>query len=171
MDLMDLIQYSFGTASGILGQVTADLTQEQTDWVPPGIANSIGSLYWHMNAYLDHAVHDWGMGKVPLSYKDGWRSKVLVGQAPELAQGEPPVIQDVKVDLSTLRDYAKVVQEAAQSWVSTLTPADLERKVETPVGELSLAQMIELYIIWHINIHCGEIAALKGCQGVLGYPF
>lgn len=171
MDSIELIQFSIGNAFGILGQVAADLTQEQSDWAPPGIANSIGSLYWHINAYVDHAVNDWGLGQAPLSYTGGWRSKALVGPAPELEQGEPPVLQEVKVDLPTLHDYSKVVQDAAQSWAATLKPADLEIKVATPIGELSLAQMVEIYIIWHINAHCGEIAALKGCQGVQGYPF
>lgn len=171
MDSIELIQYSLGTALGILSQVTADLTQEHADWTPPGIANSIGSLYWHINAYVDHAVHAWGMDQVPLSVKDGWRSKVLVDPAPKLEKGEPPAHQAVKVKFSELQEFAKVVQEAAQNWAATLTPEVLDTKVATPVGELSLGQMIELYIIWHINAHCGEIAALKGCQGIQGYPF
>ena len=171
MDSIELIQFSLGNAFGIFGQVAADLTQEQSDWAPPGVANSIGSLYWHINAYVDYAVHEWGLGQVPLSFKNGWRSKVLVSPAPELEQGEPPVLHEVKVELSSLHGYAKAVQEAAQNWASTLTPSDLETKVQTPIGELTMAQMIEIYIIWHINAHCGEIAALKGCQGVQGYPF
>jgi hypothetical protein len=171
MKSIELLEYSLGTALGILEQVTTDLTQEQVDWNPPGTANSIGSLYWHANAYVDFAVHDWGMGQVPLSQKDGWRDKVLVSPAPDLQPGDPPVMQDVQVDLPALQEYAKAVQRAAQDWVASLTSTDLERKIETPVGELTLAQMLELYIIWHVNVHSGEIAALKGCRGVKGYPF
>ena len=52
-----------------------------------------------------------------------------------------------------------------------LTPEDLERTIETTMGELSLAQMLEAYVIWHINVHCGEISAIKGCQGLTGYPW
>jgi hypothetical protein len=55
--------------------------------------------------------------------------------------------------------------------VASLTPEDLERTIDTTIGELSLGQMLEAYVIWHINVHSGEIAALKGCQGLKGYPW
>ena len=61
--------------------------------------------------------------------------------------------------------------EAIQTWLSSLTPEDLDRTLETPVGELNLGQMLETFVIWHINAHCGEVAALKGCLGAQGYPF
>ena len=47
MNAIELIQYSLGNAFGVLGQVVADLGQEQADWTPPGIANPIGATYWH----------------------------------------------------------------------------------------------------------------------------
>jgi hypothetical protein len=75
------------------------------------------------------------------------------------------------VDLPVAHDYAKTVAQAAQSWLASLTPEDLKRSVETPVGELNLGQLLETFVIWHINSHCGEISALKGCLGVKGYPF
>ncbi len=48
---------------------------------------------------------------------------------------------------------------------------DLERTIDTPCGEFNLGQMLESFVIWHINAHCGEISALKGCQGLKGYPW
>ena len=80
-------------------------------------------------------------------------------------------MQAIRVDLASLHAYAEAVSEAVQGWLASLTPEDLERKLETPVGELSVIQVMETFVIWHINAHCGEIAALKGCQGVKGYPF
>ena len=171
MNTVELIQYSLGNALGILGQVTADLTQEQSDWMPPGTANPIGSLYWHTITFTDLVVHSWGMGQAPLSQRAGWQEKVLVGPGPEEEGGHSPGMRDVRVDLSALHEYARVVQEAAQNWVSSLTPADLERKIDTPLGELNLGQTLEIFALWHVNAHCGEISALKGCQGAKGYPF
>jgi hypothetical protein len=171
MNALELLQFSLGNALGIFGQVTADLTQEQTDWEPPGTANTIGSLYWHVMAYVDHAVHDWGLGRLPLSQENGWREKVLAGKMPGVEPGQVPAMQKVQVDLSALHDYASIVQDTAQKWLASITLADLETKIETPAGELTLAQMLEIYVIWHINAHCGEISALKGCQGAQGYTF
>lgn len=171
MNAVELIQYSVGNAFGILKQVTADVTQEQADWMPPGLANPIGGLYWHTIASTDQMVHGWGMGQEPLSQKAGWREKVLTGPAPEDEKDHPPQIRDIRVDLPAMHEYAQVVTEAVQKWLASLTPEDLERKIDTPLGELDLGQMLATFVMWHVNSHCGEISALKGCQGVKGYPF
>ena len=171
MNTLELLQFSLRNALGILSQVTADLTQEQADWTPPGIANPIGGLYWHTLASLDMIVHGWGMGKDSLFQTEGWQEKVVVSSAPDERKDHPPEMRETRVDLLALREYEKVVVEAAQGWLASLSPEDLARNVETPIGELSLAQMVETFVVWHINAHCGEISALKGCQGVKGYPF
>jgi hypothetical protein len=80
-------------------------------------------------------------------------------------------MQDVQADLSELHAYAGQVQSTAQNWLSSLAPKDLERRELTTAGEINLGQAVELFIIWHINAHCGEISALKGCQGLKGYPW
>ncbi len=170
MNTVELLEYSLGNALGNLKQVTADLTQEQADWMPPGIANPIGGLYWHTIAGMDMVVHGWGMGKPSLFQGEGWEEKVVIS-ATEAKEGHPPEIRDTRVDLAALHEYAKVVAEVVQGWLASLTPDDLDRIIKTPAGELSLAQAMETFIIWHINAHCGEISALKGCQGAKGYPF
>ena len=77
----------------------------------------------------------------------------------------------IRTSLPALHEYAQVVTEAIQHWLATLTPEDLEHKMESPVGEVTLGQVLEAFVIWHINAHCGEISALKGCLGARGYPF
>jgi len=171
MNTIEVIQFSLNTAFGILRQVTADLTQEQADWMPPGIANPIGGLYWHTIASTDMVIHEWSLGQKPLSHSDGWREKVLVESGAEEKKDRPPAIRDARVDLTALHEYATVVREAAQKWLASLTTEDLERKMDTPFGELNLAQLLESFVVWHIDAHCGEIAAIKGCQGAKGYPF
>ncbi len=170
MNTVELLEYSLGNALGNLKQVTADLTQEQADWMPPGIANPIGGLYWHTIAGMDMVVHGWGMGKPSLFQEAGWQEKVVIS-ATEAKEGHPPEIRDTRVDLAALHEYTKVVAEVVQGWLASLTPDDLDRIIKTPAGELSLAQAMETFVIWHINAHCGEISALKGCQGAKGYPF
>jgi len=160
MNTVELLQYSLGFAFDVLGQVTADLTQEQANWTPPGVASSIGAIYSHTITYLDFVVQ-----------------KICIGQNFSLfVPGEPPppetAMQDVQVDdLPALHERARNVRVAAQDWLSSLTPADLQVRRETSIGELAVGQFFEAYIIWHINVHCGEISALKGCQGAKGYPF
>ena len=173
MNTVELLQFSLGNAFDILGQVTADLTQEQADWQPPGIANPIGGTYWHTLSSVDHIVHKWCQNQEPISERDGWMERVLTVSVPEPEPGGDYLayMRTIRVDLPTAHAYAQAVSGAVQDWLGSLTPEDLERQMETPVGELGLAQLLETFIIWHINAHCGEISALKGCQGSKGYPF
>ena len=173
MNTVELIQFSLDSAFHILRDVTADLTQEQADWQPPGIANPIGALYWHTISSADDVVYRWSLGQESLRQRDGWDDRVLTVSVPEpeLDGDWLTYMRTIRVDLAVLHDYAKTVAEALQSWLGPLIPEDLERVITTPIGEYTQAHILDLFVIWHINAHCGEIAALKGCLGVKGYPF
>jgi hypothetical protein len=158
MNTVELLQFSAGTAFDILSQVAADLTQEQADWKPPGTASSITDVYWHTLTYVDYFV----------------RTYCIEGKRlPETVESRPDVLrmQEVETGLSELHQFAGEVRSTVQGWLSSLTPADLDRRRHTTAGEMNVGQMLEIYIVWHINAHCGEISALKGCQGLTGYPW
>jgi hypothetical protein len=80
-------------------------------------------------------------------------------------------MQAIRVDLPSAHAYAQAVAESVGEFLASLAPDDLDRKIETPFQEFALGELLELFVIWHLNAHCGEIAALKGCQGAKGYPF
>ncbi len=158
MNTVDLLQFSLGAAFDILGQVTADLTQEQADWRPPGTANTIGSIYSHILTYVDYCV----------------RTYLIEGKPqPVTVESRPAELwmRDVQADLAELHAYAAEVRSTALNWLASLAPEDLEHRELTTAGEINQAQAVELFVIWHINAHCGEISALKGCQGLKGYPW
>ena len=158
MNTVELVQFSLRAAFDVLSSVTADLTQEQADWRPPGTANTICSIYSHILTYVDFYVRNY--------FVEGKPQPVTVESRPAELW-----MQDVQVDLSELHAYADQVRSTAQNWLSSRAPKDLEHKSLTTAGEINLAQAVELFIIWHINAHCGEISALKGCQGLKGYPW
>jgi hypothetical protein len=158
MNTVELLQFSLGAAFDILSSVTADLTREQADWRPPGTANTIGSIYSHILTYVDYYVRNY--------FIEGRPQPVTVESRPAELW-----MQDVQVDLSKLHAYAAEVLSTALNWLSTLAPEDLEHRSLTTAGEINEGQALELFIIWHINAHCGEISALKGCQGLKGYPW
>lgn len=198
MNTVELIHFSLSIAFEHFGLLVKDLTQEQIDWMPPGKANTIGSLYWHTIAYVDQLTHErcmkpykqitaeeWleakrtkkelGMGQTPLRFGAGWQEKVVLAFPPE--NPEDPfwdvrnVREGLRVNLEALHDYAKTTEEVLLNWVVSLTPEDLDHMIQTPFGDFSLDKFLEYFIIWHINTHCGEIAALMGCQGLKGYPW
>jgi hypothetical protein len=198
MNTVGLIHFSLSLAFEHLEHLVSDLTQEQADWLPPGNANPIGSLYWHILAYNDQVVHEWcmapfrritieewfeakraglevDMGQAPLRYSAGWQEKVVLALPP--ANPEDPywdarnMREGLQVDLNAMHDYARATAQALQGFVASLAPEDLERSIPTPIGDYKLGPFLEYFVIWHINVHCGEIAALKGCQGLKGYPW
>ena len=173
MNTVELTQYALGNAFGILAQVVADLTQEQADWIPPGVANPIGASYWHAVSGADEVVYRWALGQEPLHQREGWQAKVLTVSVPEPENPEGYLtwMRTIRVALPALHEYAKATAAALHGWLCSLAPEDLERTINTPIGEYNLAQMLETFVVWHINAHCGEISALKGCLGARGYPF
>ncbi len=174
MQSVELLKGALANAFDILAQVTGDLTQEQADAPAPGIANPIGATYWHAVSGADEAVLRWGKGEAPLYERLAWREKVLTVRAlePQVGGGDYlTYMRTIRINLPVMHDYAKAVSEAIQEWLATLAPEDMDRKVQTPIGEMNLGQMLEVFVNWHINAHCGEISALKGCLGCKGYPF
>jgi len=158
MNTVELTQYSVGFAFEILSQVTADLTQEQADWKPPGIVNTIGAIYSHIITHADNFLQYALIEKRP--------SPKNVEDRPEVF-----ILKEVQVDLSELHEYADKVKNKTLGWVSSQTPEDLARIMDSTIGELPVGQAVDAFIVWHINVHCGEISALKGCQGAKGYPW
>ena len=171
MNTVELLQFSVGNAFGLLADVTADLTPALADWTPPGIANPVGASYWHAVAGTDEIVHRWAQNKEPLLKTAGWEQKVLLAAPPETETDELARMRATRVDLAAMHDYAHALASVCQEWLGSLAPEDLERTLDTPIGPMTLGKMLETFVAWHINAHCGEISALKGCQGAKGYPF
>jgi len=178
--------------------LVSDLTQQQADWMPPGKANPIGSLYWHIIAYADQIIHEWclppmleismddwfeakkqnqnlKMGQTPLRITGEWEEKVILSLHPENPEDPYWKVrtsrEGFRADLPALHDYARATREFLQDWVLSQTPEDLERILPTPIGEYNLGDFLEIFIISHMNNHIGEISAIKGCQGLKGYPW
>jgi len=198
MNTVELIHYSLGFAFELLESLTADLTQEQADWMPPGRANPIGALYWHTVAYVDQYVHEWCMapyrpvafeewldargagrelvmGQTPLRQSAGWQEKVVITWPPE-NPADPywqvrATREGLRLDLPALHDYARATAQTVLNWMASLTPEDLERTISTPIGTYNLGQVLGVFIVAHVNDHSGEISALKGCQALQGYPW
>ena len=76
------------------------------------------------------------------------------------------------MDLPSFREYAKAVYAATDAYVAGLPDAALARKIDTGfIGEQTVAFILSNIVAWHVAEHGGEIAALKGVQGLKGLPF
>mgnify|MGYP001567826195 CR=1 FL=1 len=102
---------------------------------------------------------------------DGWEAKTGVS-----ASGPQPSInhewaKTVKMDYPKFQEYANAVFANTDSYLANLSDADLEKKIQTPIGEQTIGWAVTTLLGTHAPQHIGEIAALKGVQGLKGLPF
>jgi hypothetical protein len=156
----------------ILDQTIADCSQDVLDKNLPGATiSSIGSIYAHLLFAEDGILHGMLQGKPPIYRAQNWASRTGV-QMPEPGGFNADWARTVRVQLPAFREYAKAVFAATDAYVAGLSDADLDRKVQTGfVGEQTVGYVISNILGWHAAQHTGEIAALKGVQGLKGLPF
>ena len=90
--------------------------------------------------------------------------------------GLPPNPQEIwghgaTISGAAMKDYAEQIQKVTLDYIATLSDADLDRQVDTQFfGMQSLAFLIQLASM-HATGHAGDVAAVKGMQGLKGLPF
>ncbi|MHB1132824.1 MAG: DinB family protein [Chloroflexota bacterium] len=157
------------TAFDALEQVMTDVAEEQAWWVPPGQANPIGALYLHTLYDVDAIVNRMFQDRPPLWDSVGFGARI--GGTIDLNL-ELEWARVVRFDLAVAREYARVVHAAALNYIQSLTPEDFDRIIPSQLSErTTLGQLIHTFVVWHVDVHCGEISALKGVQGLKGYSF
>jgi uncharacterized damage-inducible protein DinB len=73
------------------------------------------------------------------------------------------------LSLASVLDYQRAIHAATEAYLADLTPEELDRKI-TAFGNERPAEVLTLAAV-HVASHTGEIAAVKGMQGVKGLPF
>ncbi len=152
-----------GTLAGVTNAVAA--------WQPQGHATPIGAQYLHHITAEDFFVNHLLQGGAPL---------MASSQAGKTGMSVPPPMGDwsswareVAVDIDTARQYAQAVYATTDAYLASLHDADLDCALDLSnigMGTLSLGAFLST-LLMNSNNHCGEIACLKGLQGLQGYPF
>ncbi len=170
MDIISYLREDMRWTHEWLEATMQDVTQEQLDWHPPGIANPLGATYAHALTGEDGAMNQLLRGDQPL-FEGEWKGKT--GISDPRASSEFEWAREVKIDLKAAREYAKAVYSATDQYLASLEPADLDRKLdlsESGMGEKSVAFVFSSFISSHTSNLTGEISTLKGLQGARGYP-
>ena len=155
-----------GWLEGTMDGVTEDLAHVN----PPGLVSPIGAQVAHVITALDVFLLGLGAGKQPL-LMSSFAEKSGMSEPPPAGGGFAEWAERVKVDLPTLHTYSKAVFAEVDSYLASLTDEDLQQEKEFgPAGNRT--------VLWALNIlmlngysHTGEMSAIKGMNGVKGYPF
>ncbi len=172
----ELLRRTVSDARMVLDGTMADVTQAQAEYIPPGTANPLGATFAHVVCSEDMVIQGMFRQAPPLAAST-WAGRTGLNE-PMPMPGPAWVdyaawTRRVKVDLEALRAYGRAVAEQTDTWLASLSDADLDRPIDLTgvgLGQHTLASAIALLVANHLGTETGEIAVLKGIQGARGYP-
>ncbi len=149
------------------------VTEEVAHWQPQGKALPIAAAYAH--AVISEDVLSSMMMKEKSLIEGEWGAKLgLSAPHPMMdadwAKNFAEWSKTVKMDLSKFKEYATVVYKKSEDYCSTLSDSDLTEKKINFMGEWTIGKFIVSILINHVASLTGEISAIKGLQGLKGYP-
>lgn len=176
MEWQDLIIDGYSRVeSEVLEKALPGLSQDDLNWQPRPDCNSMGWITWHLTRGQDSQTADL-MGQEQLWISQGWYREFSraadpedtgFGHSPEqvAAFKSPPAEKQL--------EYYRAVFERTKSFISTLSAADLDRKLDEPWYDPPLTVGVRLVsIMCDCLEHAGEVAYLRGLlkgKGWLGY--
>jgi hypothetical protein len=151
------------------------VTNEIAAFMPPGKANPIAGTYAHLVMSEDFFIQGLIQGKKPL-FETDWEGKTGASelQPTEWETAYPKWLKEVKVDIPQMQKYAEAVYKTSAEYTQSLTDEDLLKEIDMALfgmGKRTLGSVIAGMVVGHINQIMGEISALKGIQGLKGYPY
>lgn len=160
--LRDQYKESFGWLHGTMDGVTDEVAHKVVSEKVATIAGQVA----HIVTGLDFLILGTLAGQQPLMM-GSFADKSGISEAPPqrdwLEWG-----QRVRLDLPVFHAYATAVFGAVDEYLASIDDSELTREVESSFGKQTVG--------WWFNImelntysHTGEIAVLKGLQGLKGY--
>ncbi|MBM4456145.1 MAG: DinB family protein [Chloroflexi bacterium] len=168
MDAVEYVKRQIAAARRLLDAAMQDVSDEQFNWAPPGVANPIKSAFIHLVAAEDSFIQRAIQGKPRLWEAEGWGEKV--GLTSALGRGAWDETRAATLAVAPARAYEQAVRAATDAYLAGLTAEELDRQVSLFGGQRAVADVLALLVV-HALGHAGEIAAAKGVQGVKGLPF
>ena len=168
MDSIEFIKLEFVNLRRQIDSVLIDLNEDQFNWNPPGTANAIRTSLLHLIATEDYYVQKIILGNLRIWELQGWSQKTGLSAPPSASRGWEE-IQNANLAFEPVLAYAQSVSDAISEYVNNLVPEDLDRQVELYGRQRPIAEVL-IRLFMHSAVHVGEIAAVRGFQGVKGLP-
>ncbi len=170
MDTLDSLIAEAERSHSLVERIVADLPAAAIFWRPAATANSIGAAYLHSIFARDHNLLR-VIQEMPPLWQSEW-SQRLGGPPDVRAAAKWAALSEFRYELAAARGYAQAVHQALLAYLRAADAAELARVVDAgPLGKQTIAYVINAEFLWHTNFHGGEIACLKGLQGLKGLPF
>lgn len=174
-NVVNYVRSQFQAAHHVwLESTVQGVTAEQAHWRPPGgRVAPIGAQYAHHIIAIDFLFLGFVRQQTPLA---------LSSFAGKTGFSEPyPMEGDwiewalsVQIDLDALSQYALAAYASLDEQLAGLSDDDLATPIDmTPVGlgQQTVGSFLGNMLLLNAVAHTGEISAVKGLQGLQGYPF
>jgi hypothetical protein len=159
---------------GWLEPTLQGVTPEQAHWLPPSDRVApIGAQYAHHIIAIDFLFLGFVRQQAPLALSS-FAGKTGFDQPYPMEGDWIEWARTVRIDLDALRRYAQAAYVALDEQLATLKDDDLTTAIDmTPVGlgQQTLGSFLMNLLVLNAAAHTGEISAVKGLQGLQGYPF
>lgn len=170
MDVTAYIQQQIAGARRLFDAAMQDTTDEQLNWTPPvATVNPISVTALHVLGSEDVFIQQVLQGKPLLWKSEGWANKLGVTQPPGRGEGWDEV-RNATIAVDAVLAYQAALRAATDTYLATLTAEELDRTVNIMGGQRPVATVLIL-LAHHACSHAGEIATVKGMQGLKGLPF
>jgi hypothetical protein len=169
MDVKTYIQQQMANAHHQIDVGMENITEEQFNWLPPGTINPVSAILVHVLGGEDFFIQAVIQGKPRCWDVQGWREKIGI-QAPPDPGHSWDEFKNLKLSVAPVLDYGQALRGATDTYLSNLTEEELDLQVDF-AGKLRPVAEVLMILVVHIASHAGEIAAVKGMQGIKGLPF
>jgi hypothetical protein len=168
MTILEYIQSQISMTHWGGAAAFADLTDAQFNWAPPGRANSIAVTLLHAYGIEDAFIQGKLLNQPQLWDSEGWAAKVGVAEIPDLGNRWAGM-REVALAKAPVLAYGQAVQDATDRYLATLTVEELDKPMQLGPRTGTVAELLSILVVHNLS-HGGEIAALKGFQGLQGQP-
>ena len=160
----DYVKLQTEQAFGLLKMAADGMDDAQYNLDGPGTCNAAAKSHVHALTSYDFFVINKAKGAD------------MMWPAFAAKHGLPPNPMEIwghnaNISGAAMKEYAEQIQKATLDYIATLKDDDLDRQVDTQFfGTQSLAFLLQLASM-HATGHAGDVAAVKGSQGLKGLPF
>lgn len=168
MDTKEYLQKQIESMKSLQDAAVKDLTDEQLMFNPEGTVSPIGVIWLHM-VYSEDSFIAILMQKPTLWEAGGWKERFELEKAPDFGE-DWTVFQESKITVDLLEAYTQAVREETSACLEATSSESLDERVKF-FSESDPKADVWVLLSQHTLLHSGEIAAIKGLQGVKGLPF
>lgn len=169
MNAQEIVKSQIAFAHQTFRGIMQDVNDAIAASVPAGNIQPIGPIAAHTVLSEDYFMSV-AMGSSPIFALEGWRPKIGAPEA-DNTRLTHDVAAGTVLNLEAFNEYATKVFTSTEGWLANADADALAREVETPFGKMPALQLVSGLVLYHISEHSGEIAAIKGIQGMKGLPF